>query len=410
MSRRRPRDRVRPGGREGASAAQRCPPRRVDRHRQAIVKSDPLQRAADRRGLAIAAPCVQPCRHRVPHAGGQPVARGQRAMRPRLDHAGCLRAFVGIRRPGAVESPHTRHAPEMRCRKADGDARTIAHPAPAGRPDFALPARARHRDVHLAAGDRARRGAGPLDCPMRRRGDLDNDDVDGGEAVGLRLDRQSRRRVIRELAEAATRAAVHLGGQQHVWLNPHQLGDHLVARVMQAVDANAVHPRLADPIPGLERADVVVLHEERGAEHVERVLVGRIVPQDFARERRGIVPPALRESHAAQLPNGTRRGRTLRPDLAEQGVGAIESLRADLVQRAIQPHIARVGRFGGGCEDRRFGIRPAGCRARGLPPAEESPATRIRPPSTRARSPPREWSATVPMPDRERPLPHRSRR
>jgi hypothetical protein len=42
---------------------------------------------------------------------------------------------------------------------------------------------------------------------------------------------------------------------------------------MQPFDPHAVHVRLADLIPGAQRAHVIVLHEKTGAEDVERVCV-----------------------------------------------------------------------------------------------------------------------------------------
>ena len=81
-------------------------------------------------------------------------------------------------------------------------------------------------------------------------------------------------------------------------------GPSFVARVMQAIDLHGVQIRLVDLIPGPQRPELVVLHEETGAEDVECVGVARVDRERRAREIGGVGPALLRESDAAQFGSG----------------------------------------------------------------------------------------------------------
>src|SRR5450759_4043247 len=75
---------------------------------------------------------------------------------------------------------------------------------------------------------------------------------------------------------------------------------------------------MQDDSPGALRAWRIVLHEEAGAEHIERVLVARLEAKRVARECRRLFPAALRESHAAQLAQRSRGVRALCAHVVQQ--------------------------------------------------------------------------------------------
>src|SRR5262249_25394464 len=67
----------------------------------------------------------------------------------------------------------------------------------------------------------------------------------------------------------------------------------LITRTLQPFDVHLIEPRLADRVPRTQRADLVVEHEQTGAEHQVCVLVVAIAGDRLSREIRGIRPAAV---------------------------------------------------------------------------------------------------------------------
>jgi hypothetical protein len=112
--------------------------------------------------------------------------------------------------------------------------------------------------------------------------------------------------------------------EQHVRLNAKRLGDCLVTRVTNAGNPNQVDAWPVDPIPCPKGAHLVVLHEQARAEHVERIRIGRLPNQRGPGQRGGVLPPSLREAHAGELAQRTRRLRARLTNAIENDVGAVE--------------------------------------------------------------------------------------
>ena len=277
----RPRDGV-----ECGPAGDRRPLRRVDRQRQPTFERDapsvppemPLSRRLNARHRSRLSPRVRTTSRRssARHAcATAPTLRLLRHRRCRTAEPSNRQMRAGARMCGAAKPTVT----------PDGCAT-----APARRPHLALsadPLAPRRRSQGQTASPRRR----PLNRPARHDGDFDDDDVDGGEAVSLGLtSRVVARRAIRPAGAARV---LHLGGQQHAWLDCHRFRDDLVACVMQSVDVT----RFTCGLPsGSTRAarPHVVQHEQAGAEDVERICVVRVAAQGITRQRRRVAPAFLR--------------------------------------------------------------------------------------------------------------------